>query len=140
MKMPRPQSWFLRLGSSQRGASAVEFAILLPLMLLILGGITDFGRAMFTEIQLQNAAREGARAAVVSDASEDEIIARASSSAPDMSDLEVTVDSQCPGDTAQVTATKDFDWILLGPAARILGSTTTFSDNLSATAVMQCGG
>ena len=140
MKMRGPRSRFLRLGNWQRGASAVEFAILLPLMLLILGGITDFGRAMFTEIQLQNAAREGARAAVVSSASSDEIIDRASSSAPNMSDLTVTVDSQCPGVDAQVTASKEFDWILLGPAARVLGSTTTFSDTLSATAVMKCGG
>ena len=130
----------MRLGHSQRGATVVEFAILLPLMLLILGGITDFGRAMFTQIQLSNAAREGARAAVVSDASEDEIIDRASSSAPNMTGLTINVDAQCPGDTAQVTASRDFDWILLGPAAQFMGSTATFKDTLSSTAVMKCGG
>lgn len=48
------------------GAAAVEFAIIFPLLLLVVAGIVDFGRAFFTQIQLTNAAREGARAAVVS--------------------------------------------------------------------------
>lgn len=52
-------------GMRERGAVAVEMAIVLPLLLLFLGGIIDFGRAYFTQIVLANAAREGARAAVV---------------------------------------------------------------------------
>lgn len=54
-----------RQGLRERGAVAVEMAIVLPLLLLILGGIVDFGRAYFTQIVLANAAREGARASVV---------------------------------------------------------------------------
>ncbi|WP_322095792.1 TadE/TadG family type IV pilus assembly protein [Phycicoccus flavus] len=42
----------------------MEFAILLPVLVLIIGGIVDFGRAYFTQIVLTNAAREGTRVAV----------------------------------------------------------------------------
>jgi Flp pilus assembly protein TadG len=48
-----------------RGQSVVEFALVLPLLLLILFGITEFGRAWMTQNILTSAAREGARLAVV---------------------------------------------------------------------------
>jgi Flp pilus assembly protein TadG len=47
------------------GAAAVEFALLLPLIVLLLFGIIEFGLAFNTRIQATNAAREGARMAVV---------------------------------------------------------------------------
>ena len=52
---------------SQRedGAAAVEFALLLPLLVLLLFGFIQFGTAFNTRIQATNAAREAARAAVV---------------------------------------------------------------------------
>ena len=46
------------------GAAAVEFALILPILLLLLGGIVDYGRFFFTQVQLTNAAREGARAGI----------------------------------------------------------------------------
>jgi Flp pilus assembly protein TadG len=49
----------------ERGAAAVEMALVLPVLLLLIGGIVDFGRAYFTQIMLTNAAREGARAGIV---------------------------------------------------------------------------
>lgn len=48
-----------------RGAAAVEFAILLPLLLLIIFGVIDFGRAINDQITLTQAAREGARLAAL---------------------------------------------------------------------------
>jgi hypothetical protein len=45
----------------QRGAVAVEFAIILPLLLGMLLGVIDFGVAYTQNISLQAAAREGAR-------------------------------------------------------------------------------
>ena len=45
----------------ERGAAAVEFALILPLMLLLVGGIVDFGRFFYTQNIVVNAAREGAR-------------------------------------------------------------------------------
>ena len=41
-----------------RGASAVEMALVLPLLLLLLGGIIDFGRLFSASSQLNQAARE----------------------------------------------------------------------------------
>jgi Flp pilus assembly protein TadG len=46
---------------SERGAAAVEFAILLPLLLMLVLGTIEFGRAYNTQITLTNAARDGVR-------------------------------------------------------------------------------
>jgi Flp pilus assembly protein TadG len=54
-----------RRGSRQDGAIAVEFALILPLLLLILLGTIEFGR-VYSQMQVfQGAAREGARCAAV---------------------------------------------------------------------------
>jgi Flp pilus assembly protein TadG len=45
---------------------AVEFALLAPVLILLLFGITEFGRAYNVQISLSNAAREGARVMAVS--------------------------------------------------------------------------
>jgi len=44
----------------RRGASAVEFALVLPLLITIVLGCVDFGRFAYTYIAVSNAAREGA--------------------------------------------------------------------------------
>lgn len=46
---------------SERGAVAVEFAILAPILVMLLLGIMEFGRAYNVQISLTNAAREGVR-------------------------------------------------------------------------------
>jgi hypothetical protein len=48
-----------------RGASMVEFAIVLPLLLLLVFGIIEFGLIVYNKQILTNACREGARAGVV---------------------------------------------------------------------------
>lgn len=45
-----------------RGSSAVEFALVLPLLIVILFGIIDFGRLEYERINVTAAAYEGARA------------------------------------------------------------------------------
>jgi hypothetical protein len=47
------------------GVAAVEFAILLPVLVILLFGFMQFGIAFNTKIQATNGAREGARMAVV---------------------------------------------------------------------------
>lgn len=44
-----------------RGQSLVEFAVVLPIFLLILAGILDFGLGLYSQMTIINAAREGAR-------------------------------------------------------------------------------
>jgi Flp pilus assembly protein TadG len=46
---------------AERGAVAVEFAILLPVFLLLVFGIMDFGHAFYMKQMVSNASREGAR-------------------------------------------------------------------------------
>lgn len=50
---------------SERGQALVEFALILPLFVLLLVGILDFGRAIYAYNTVNNAARQGARLAVV---------------------------------------------------------------------------
>lgn len=47
--------------SSERGAVAVEFALILPILVALLLGIMEFGRAYNAQISVTAAAREGAR-------------------------------------------------------------------------------
>jgi hypothetical protein len=46
-----------------RGAAAVEFALVVPVLLIVVFGIIDFGRMLNAQLQVTEAAREGARAA-----------------------------------------------------------------------------
>jgi Flp pilus assembly protein TadG len=48
------------------GAAAVEFAMVAPVFLLLLGGIIEFGQAFRIQHALSTAARRGARSAVLS--------------------------------------------------------------------------
>ena len=48
----------------EEGASAVEFAIILPVLLLLLCGIIDFGVLFYDKQLIANASRVGARAGI----------------------------------------------------------------------------
>jgi len=52
--------------SNEKGAAAVEFAIILPLLLLLILLMIDFGRLLFVEISLNSASREAARGSSLS--------------------------------------------------------------------------
>jgi Flp pilus assembly protein TadG len=53
---------------NQRGQSLVEFALSSVILLLLVGGLVDIGRAIYFSEALSNAAREGARHGVFFDA------------------------------------------------------------------------
>lgn len=48
-------------GGRERGQALVEFALVLPILLLLAIGIIDFGRALFVLSEVSNATREAAR-------------------------------------------------------------------------------
>lgn len=52
----------LLVRARERGASAVEFALVMPVLLIMLMGMIDFGLAINAQAVLSNAAREAARA------------------------------------------------------------------------------
>ena len=50
---------------NQRGAAVVEFALILPILLLLLVGTIDASLALYDKAVITNASREGARAGIV---------------------------------------------------------------------------
>ena len=54
-----------RRSADHRGQALVEFALVIPIFLVLLVGLFDLGRAVFAYNTLTNAAREGARIAIV---------------------------------------------------------------------------
>ncbi len=54
-----------RLGGCRRGATAVEFGILLPIYLIMVLGVVEVGRALWIKSSLQFACEEAARYAIV---------------------------------------------------------------------------
>jgi Flp pilus assembly protein TadG len=50
----------------EKGASAVEFALVLPLLVIFVFGIIEFGLLLYNKQVITNASREGARAGIVS--------------------------------------------------------------------------
>ena len=51
--------------AGQQGAAAVEFALVLPLLMALLVGVVDVGLALYDKAVLTHASREGARAGIV---------------------------------------------------------------------------
>ncbi|UCF85082.1 MAG: pilus assembly protein [Desulfobacteraceae bacterium] len=50
---------------SREGAAAVEFAIILPVLIILVFGIIEFSVILFDKAMITNASREGARAGIV---------------------------------------------------------------------------
>lgn len=136
----------LHASKKQRGAAAVELAILLPVVLLIIGGIVDFGRVFFTKIELTNAAREGARAAIVTGTPATGITARVTAAVPgiDPARLSIVATPSCTaGATNDVTVSvtmPTFEWIILKPAMNMVRAGSNLPSSVAAKAVMRCGG
>jgi Flp pilus assembly protein TadG len=109
-----------------RGSVAVEFALVLPVLLLILFGIVDFGRALNAQIELTGAAREGARLAALGYPNA-AVQARAAAAAPSLSGVTVAVEAGCPPGAgpaadAQVDVSDSFRFITpIGAIAGLIG-------------------
>lgn len=54
-----------RRGEAIRGAAAVEFAFIAPILVLMVVGVADFGMGIFRKMQVQNAAQAGAQYAML---------------------------------------------------------------------------
>jgi Flp pilus assembly protein TadG len=122
-----------------RGAAAVEFALLLPLLLLLVFGIIDFGRALNAQITLTQAAREGARLDALGRSN---VASGTQAAATGLSPVSVTVVTSClPNATgdAKVQASYAFTFVTpISSIAHMFGSSFGTGIALSATGVMPC--
>jgi hypothetical protein len=79
-----------------RGQSLVEFALVLPILLILLLGILDFGRAIYAFNSVSNGARSGARVAIVNQ-DVDDITAAVEEEAFGLGGVDVTFDPNVEG-------------------------------------------
>jgi len=116
--------------ASERGAAAVEFALVLPVLIMMIFGMVDMGMVVNAQAIVGNAAREGARSASFNGTNTASAVATATGVAGSLmgSSLTVTVTcksatatsfSSCPvspakpsvGDTVMVTVSYDYQWL-----------------------------
>lgn len=134
-----------------RGAAAVEMAFTLPLLLLVLFGLVDFGRGFNDKMQLTQAAREAVRLIALGGSQQD-AQTRAQLAMPAAGDRlapTVTAATLCaPGSTGvgKVTVQSKFKFITpLGPIARLFEEDSALPGiddvvTFSAKGAMRCAG
>jgi Flp pilus assembly protein TadG len=126
----------LRRWRSEDGAQLVEFALVLPLLLLIVLGIAEFGFVFQRYEVLTNAAREGARIAVLPGYATADVQARVNAylaagnipttgSNPTIAVAPVAIavagGPSMPG--RRVTVTYTYSYLFLGPIGAMFGAT-----------------
>ncbi len=137
-------------GRKQRGASVVEFAIVAPLLFVILFGIIEFSLALFNQAMITNASREGARAgilwnngvavgddqieAIVNNAVAANLISLGGASAPDTTIVRAGSD---PGSTVTVQVDYDYQFLVMQPLVALLGGALPGAINLRGTTAMR---
>lgn len=124
----------------KRGAATVEFAFVLPIFLMVVFGIVEFGRAFMVQQTLINASREGARQAIfpnsTSEKAEDAVIAHLAAAGITVTSEAVNVspdpaDAQY-GDAITVTVDVPYADIAWIPGMYMQGM------NLEASTTMSC--
>ena len=124
---------------NQRGAALIETAITLPLVLLVSVSIFEFGRAYQTWQVLTNAAREGARVAVLEQYTDADVTATVrnylnSGALSNASTASITVVRNVPFGTvtaSRVTVDYPFQFIVLNPVAKLVKSGATVGTPLT---------
>jgi Flp pilus assembly protein TadG len=96
-----------RATRSERGAAAVEFAIVAPLLFMLVFAVIQFGLAFLQVQTIRGAVREGGRAAAVGgtvDEARDKVIEAATGTIPESLKDSIDVDTTCEkGDNQQGT-------------------------------------
>jgi len=129
----------VQLRSSDRGAAAVEFALVLPLLVLLVFGIAEFGRAYHLQTTLSGAARDGVRVmALQNDKAAARTSAKSAASSLNLTDAQIAVGpATCvvsgfgAASTATVTITYPMTFI-----TKLFGASVTLTGKGS----MRCNG
>jgi Flp pilus assembly protein TadG len=124
-----------RRGRRERGQALVEFAFVVPIFLVLVLGVVDFGWALRSWITVTNSAREAARYGAVG-ATCDDIKQRAVDTSADLlttSDVSVVNCQGNPGTDVGVTV--DYDYSFITPLGDLLSfiSAGTFPTTLNMT-------
>lgn len=98
---------------NQKGQALVEFALILPILLLVVMGILQFGMMLNSYLAISNAAREGARAGIVGSSDTDiQNLIISTSPSLDPQDLTVAItpdqNNRNSGDTLTVKVTYNY--------------------------------
>ncbi len=99
----------------EKGQSIVEVAVLFPVLMLLLMGVVDLGRAYYAMVALNDAAEEGAMYASIDPGNLTEIQNRAVHASSGLITFDVNRVSRAPssgftaGEPVTVTVTYDFD-------------------------------
>ncbi len=122
---------------NERGAAAVEFALVAPILLMMVLGIAEFGRAYHVQTTLSQAAREGVRVMALQN-DQAAAIAATKAAAPTLTLTNIAVSpgtcvasGTTPAATATVTVTYVLPYI-----TKLFGSSVT----LTGKGVMRCNG
>jgi Flp pilus assembly protein TadG len=126
----------MSLKKDQRGQSLVEVALAMPVLLLVLAGILDVGRAYFTYVALSDAAAEGAAFAAVHPLDTVQIVERAADASNGLVMLEADMVSVIVGDLnpgKPITVAIEYDYNVLTPIihAFVPGGTITLKSVVS---------
>lgn len=124
---------------NQCGAALIETAITIPLVLLVSVSIFEFGRAYQTWQVLTNAAREGARIAVLPDYTDAQVTSTVrtyltSGRLSNPSAASIIVVRNVPFGTttaSRITVNYPFNFIVLNPVARLVRSGSTVGTPLT---------
>jgi len=113
---------------SDSGSAAVEFALIVPLLLLIVLGIAEFGRAYNIQLALSAAAREGVRVMAIENnpgAARTATKAAAPAVAPAITDAQITISpATCvAGASTRLTVTYQLEFLtdLIGDGPMLTG-------------------
>jgi len=139
-----------RLLAGEQGTALLETAMTLPLLLIVSVGIFEFGRAFQTQQVLTNAAREGARLAVMPGSTDSAVKARVQSylTAGQLTNTPgivlnptstVSIGGGATANSSLVTVTYPFQFMVLQPVARLVLPSSTLGGafTLTATAEMR---
>jgi Flp pilus assembly protein TadG len=124
---------------NQRGAALIETAVTLPLVLLVSVAIFEFGRAYQTWQVLTNAAREGARVAVLEQYTDAQVSTTVrnyldSGKLTNAAGATISVVRNEPfGSTtaSRITVNYPFQFMVLNPVARLVSSSATYGTPLT---------
>jgi Flp pilus assembly protein TadG len=142
----RSQTSLLKRLGGQRGQALIETALTLPIVLVLSISIFEFGRALQVWQLLTNAAREGARVAILPGATDDTVRTRVLAymnagglpgAAPGQISVEGNAEIDMGGEmvsASQITIAYPFSFMVLQPIMQLIATGSDVGEEITMTA------